>query len=99
MPTSVTSWLARLKAGDSDAAQALWQRYYTQLVELARHHLAQHIRRASDEEDVALSAFAALCAGVAAGRFPRLADRHDLWRLLLTITVRHARKVAEHESR
>jgi RNA polymerase sigma factor (sigma-70 family) len=97
--SSVTTWLGHLKAGDPAAAQALWQRYFAQLVALARQHLARHVRRAADEEDVALAAFASFCAGVAAGRFPRLADRHDLWRLLLTITLRQARKHAEHETR
>jgi DNA-directed RNA polymerase specialized sigma24 family protein len=96
---SVTTWLALLKAGDTEAAQSLWQRYFAQLVELARQHLARHVCRAADEEDVALAAFASVCAGVAAGRFPRLDDRHDLWRLLLTLTIRHARKLAEHETR
>ena len=33
---SITTWLAQLKAGDADAAQALWQRYFARLVELAR---------------------------------------------------------------
>ena len=28
------------------------------------------------------------CRGAAAGRFPQLADRHDLWLLLVTITAR-----------
>jgi DNA-directed RNA polymerase specialized sigma24 family protein len=96
---SVTTWLGLLQAGDPAAAEALWQRYYTALVNLAQQHLSQHVRRAADEEDVALSAFASFCAGVAAGRFPRLADRHDLCRLLLTITLRHARKLARHETR
>ena len=99
LPSSVTTWLAALKAGDSTAAEPLWQHYYGQLVELSRRHLAAHVRRAADEEDVALSAFASFCAGAAAGRFPHLTDRHDLWRLLLTITVRHARNLARHETR
>jgi DNA-directed RNA polymerase specialized sigma24 family protein len=58
------------------------------MVELARPHLATHVRRAADEEDVALAAFAEFCAGAAAGWFPRLSSRHDLWRLLLTLTLR-----------
>ncbi|MGH7169563.1 MAG: ECF-type sigma factor [Gemmataceae bacterium] len=96
---SVTTWLGLLRAGEADAAEALWQRYFAQMVELARQHLARHVRRAADEEDVALSAFASFCAGAAAGRFPRLSDRHDLWRLLLTITLRHARNLAREETR
>jgi DNA-directed RNA polymerase specialized sigma24 family protein len=95
---SVTTWIAHLKAGDPDAARALWQRYFTQLVELAGQHLARRVRRAADEEDVALGAFASFCAGAAAGRFPRLDDRHDLWRLLLTLTIRHARQLARRET-
>jgi DNA-directed RNA polymerase specialized sigma24 family protein len=98
-PSSVTTWLHLLQAGDPDAAAPLWRRYYAQLVELARQHLARYARRGADEEDVALAAFADFCAGAAAGRFPRLADRQDLWRLLLTITLRHARNLAEYETR
>jgi RNA polymerase sigma factor (sigma-70 family) len=95
---SITTWLAQLKAGDPAAAQALWERYFAQLVDLARQHLARHVRRAADEDDVALSAFAGFCAGASTGRFPRLNDRHDLWRLLLTLTIRHARKLARNET-
>ena len=98
-PSSVTTWLAALQAGDAAAAEPLWQGYFGRLVELARQHLAAHVRRAADEEDVALSAFASFCEGAVAGRFPHLTDRHDLWRLLLTITVRHARNLARHETR
>jgi DNA-directed RNA polymerase specialized sigma24 family protein len=94
---SVSTWIAQLKAGDALAADALWERYYTLLVALARQHLSRNVRGMADEEDIALSAFADFCAGVAAGRFPRLSNRHDLWRLLLTITVRKARKLAEYE--
>jgi DNA-directed RNA polymerase specialized sigma24 family protein len=90
--------LALLKAGDATAAEALWRRYFGQLVELASQHLAHYIRGAADGEDVALSAFAHFCTGVAAGRFPSLSNRHDLWRLLLTITIRRARKRAQHET-
>jgi DNA-directed RNA polymerase specialized sigma24 family protein len=35
-------------------------------------------------------AFASFCDGVAAGRFPRLADRDDLWQVLLMLTERTA---------
>lgn len=47
-------------------------------------------RRAADEEDIALSAFASFCRGVDAGRFPRLDDRDNLWRVLLTLVTRKA---------
>lgn len=95
--SSVTTWIGLLRQGDADAAEALWQRYFAQLVELARQHLAKNVRQAADEEDVALAAFAGFCNGVATCRFPRLSNRHDLWRLLLAITLNHARKLARHE--
>ena len=33
-PASVTHWIDQLKAGDSRAAQQLWERYYRQLVKI-----------------------------------------------------------------
>src|SRR5262245_56689393 len=50
---SVTQWIDRLKAGDPDAAQRLWERYFRRLVGLARRKLRAAPRRAADEEDVA----------------------------------------------
>jgi DNA-directed RNA polymerase specialized sigma24 family protein len=98
-PSSVTTWLQLLRAGDPAAAQRLWQRYYADLVRLAHDHLAARVRRGADAEDVALSAFASFCRGAVAGRFPQLGDRHDLWRLLFTITLRHAADHARREGR
>jgi DNA-directed RNA polymerase specialized sigma24 family protein len=87
---SVTHWLGPLKAGDEEAARRLWGRYFAGLVRLAHARLRDTPRGAADEEDVALSAFHSLCNGAAAGRFPRLEDRDDLWRLLATLTARKA---------
>jgi hypothetical protein len=47
-------------------------------------------RQEADEEDVALSGMASFCRCAAAGRFPQLNDRHDLWKLLVEITRRKA---------
>ncbi|HEY1379252.1 MAG TPA: ECF-type sigma factor [Gemmataceae bacterium] len=87
---SVSRWVAALKAGDADAAQPLWERYHRQLVALARRKLDASRRRAADEEDVVQSAFHSFFRGVAGGRFPRLNDRDNLWRLLVVITARKA---------
>jgi DNA-directed RNA polymerase specialized sigma24 family protein len=87
---SVTRWIDALRAGDEVAARELWQRYFESLVRLARSRLRSQARRVADEEDVALSAFDSFYTGMARGRFPDLADRHDLWRLLVTITARKA---------
>jgi DNA-directed RNA polymerase specialized sigma24 family protein len=91
-PGSISRLIVDLKAGDPEAAQPLWERYFDRLVRLARKRLAS--RRpgmvVEDEEDAALSAFDSFCAGAARGRFPRLGDRDDLWRLLVVITARKA---------
>jgi DNA-directed RNA polymerase specialized sigma24 family protein len=86
----VTIWLGRAAGGDERTIQEIWQRYYDKLVQLARRKLGPVGRRAADEEDVALSAFHSFYRGAASGRFPQLADRHDLWKLLVTITCRKA---------
>jgi DNA-directed RNA polymerase specialized sigma24 family protein len=94
---SVSHWIGQLRAGDQVAAQHLWEGYFRRLVGLARGKLQSLPCRAADEEDVALSAFATFCRGVEAGRFPQLADRDDLWRLLVTITARKALHLARDE--
>src|SRR6516164_710913 len=96
---SVTQWLDRLKAGDPHAAQKLWERYFRRLVGLARKKLGAAPRRAADEEDVALSAFASFCRGAAHGCFSQLHDRADLWQLLVMLTARKAFDLTQHERR
>jgi DNA-directed RNA polymerase specialized sigma24 family protein len=87
---AVTLWLTQLKQGQRDAVGLLMDRYFHQLVGLARGRLRGQPGLAASDEDVALSAFNSLCLGAENGRFPRLDDRNDLWRLLAVITVRKA---------
>ena len=96
---SVTVWLDQLKAGDPAAAKPLWDGYFARLVGLARERLRTASRAAADEEDVALSAFDSFCRAAAAGRFPRLDDRNDLWQVLFVLTTRKAVGLVRHESR
>jgi DNA-directed RNA polymerase specialized sigma24 family protein len=98
-PGSITAWIDQLRAGDRAAAQPLWQGYFHRLVALARQKLRSGPRAAADEEDVALSAFDSFCRGAEQGRFPQLADRDDLWRLLLVITERKVIDLVRHERR
>jgi RNA polymerase sigma factor (sigma-70 family) len=86
---SVTTWLDGLKAQEEGAAQQLWNRYFAQLVSIARRHL-HGFKKDSDEEDVALSALKSAMLGVQNNRFPDLNDRTGLWPLLVTITTRKA---------
>jgi DNA-directed RNA polymerase specialized sigma24 family protein len=94
---SVSQWLGQLKNGDPEAAQKLWERYFRRLVGLARGRLQGAARRAADEEDVALSAFASFCRGVERNCFPRLDDRDDLWRVLVVIASRKASNLRRHQ--
>ncbi len=98
---SVTRWIGALQGGDPAAAQPLWERYYERLVRLARLRLqgARTGRSEADEEDAVLSAFDSFCAGAVQGRFPQLADRDDLWRLLVVITARKVQAQTRRERR
>jgi DNA-directed RNA polymerase specialized sigma24 family protein len=91
---AVTRWLRQLEDRDQEAARLLWQRYYRELVELARARLGQTPRRTADEEDVALSVLRGLYDGAARGQFAAVVNRQGLWQLLATITIR---KVIDHQ--
>lgn len=96
---SVSRWLGPLQDGDSLAVRQLWERYFRRLVGLARMKLHAAPRPARDEEDIALSAFDSFCRNAEAGRFPDLQDRDNLWRMLVTITVRKAANLLRDENR
>jgi len=95
---SVTQWLQEFAAGDRGAVEKLWQRYYPQLVRLARSRLKMPALR-NDAEDVALSAFDTFCRNAEEGRFPQLFDRDGLWQLLVLITARKATDLVRHSLR
>jgi RNA polymerase sigma factor (sigma-70 family) len=98
-PGSVSHWIHALKNGQQAAAQPLWQRYHARLIGLARQVLQSTRRTGADEEDVVQNAFKSFFRGVTEGRFPRLNDREDLWRLLVVITARKAIDQARRERR
>ncbi len=95
----VTEWIQRVKSGDDDAAQLIWNRYAEQIVDVARRSFGDASRRVSDEEDVAMLALKSLLAGISTGRFSELDNREQLWRLMMVITTRKAAAVIEHNSR
>ena len=84
---SVTGWIEELKRGDSAAMQAIWDRFSPELLRVARNRLQGMRSRDADEDDVVLSAMNNLFVGAEQGRFPNLADRDSLWRLLLYMTA------------
>ncbi|MEZ6104890.1 MAG: ECF-type sigma factor [Pirellulaceae bacterium] len=89
---SITQWIDGMRSGDDEAVRHIWDSFFHRLVALARQRMKSANRSTYDEEDIVVSAFKSFCAGVRDGKFPRLRDRDDLWRLLLVIT---ARKVAD----
>jgi len=96
---SPSLWIERLRIGETDAAERLWDAYYKKLVQLARRKLDRRKRLVGDEEDVALSAFKSFCRGVERGRFPQLCNSDDLWKLLVTITLHKVMRLVRDEGR
>jgi RNA polymerase sigma factor (sigma-70 family) len=94
---SVTGWIEQLKAGEEAALGKLHQRYWPQLVEIARRKLGTSPRRAIDEEDVAQQAFWGFFQSLKAGRVPQLTNRYDLLALLTHITACQAINQIKHE--
>ena len=95
---SISRWIGRVKGGDSLAAEALWRRYFPRLVALARRELGPR-RCLADEEDVALSTLDRFCRAAREGRYPDLADRAGLWRLLFRIARRRVVDASRYEQR
>jgi DNA-directed RNA polymerase specialized sigma24 family protein len=90
--SAISCAIPGLRSGQNDAAAVIWDHYYSKLVRFARQKLDGVQRRAADEEDVALSAIHSLCRGFQAGRFDKIDNRTDLWKMLVTIAARKACK-------
>lgn len=67
---SMVDLLEKIKQGrDQAAEQELWNRYFDQLLVIARQQLQARARRVRDEEDIALSVLNSFFRGAAEGRF------------------------------
>lgn len=84
----VSQWIEQLSASEPLAAQRLWEHFCKRLMSYARGRLKAATRRVYDEEDAAVSAFRSLCRGIESQKFPNVADRDNLWALLLVIASR-----------
>ena len=96
---SVSGWIQQLQTGDHVAAQRLWVHFSHSVVQLAMKRLAGRKPRIADEDDVVVSVFRTLFRRAEAGDFSRLQDRHDLWRLLVTITDRKVLNLVRDQRR
>jgi RNA polymerase sigma factor (sigma-70 family) len=101
-PASVTRLIHLLGSTDlavrDMAAGMIWQRYFRELLNLARRNLDRRARHRADEEDVLQSMFHSFCVRQARGDY-HLANRDGLWRLLVTITLRKARNASKAQRR
>jgi RNA polymerase sigma factor (sigma-70 family) len=84
---SFNDLLARIRAGDDDAARRIFKEYAQRLIGLARVRLDTAVRRKLDAEDVIQSVFKSFFVRVGRGEFD-LENWDSLWSLLVTITLR-----------
>ena len=99
---SVTRLIQLIRSEDAAerqaAARLIWQRYFHDLLELARRNLDRRVRPRADEEDVVQSMFRSFCLRQERGAY-HLAGRDELWKLLVTITLTKARNTARYHRR
>jgi len=92
---SVTRLIDRIRNGSrgemEEAAQAIWDRYFPELLRVATQKLSPQVQARVDGEDVAAAACRTFFIRHANKKFD-LANRDELWALLLTITWHKARK-------
>lgn len=89
----ITHWLRRFETGCNDAAEHLWKYYFRAVIADARRRVSSLPGRKIEVQDVASSVFTSLWRGARQGRFGRVADRNELWWLLMRLT---RNKVANH---
>ena len=99
---SVTQWAADLRSDDTSvrnrAAQLIWERDFSRLLERARDNLDRRGRRGADEEDVLQSMYKSFCERQKRGEYD-LANRDALLKLLVTITLHKAWNANRDEGR
>src|SRR5436190_9109538 len=84
--SDISALFDQLKAGHDTAAGRIWNAYFDVVVNESRKRMHYDAKRASDEEDIALSVLRNVIEGAKAGRFNSHQDRSDLWRLMIAIT-------------
>jgi RNA polymerase sigma-70 factor (ECF subfamily) len=93
--SSFADLMARLQAGDEEAAAHVFHRYAQRLIALARSRLSPPIRQKTDPEDVMQSVYKSFFLRQARGQY-QLESWDSLWGLLATITLRKCGHHIEH---
>jgi DNA-directed RNA polymerase specialized sigma24 family protein len=94
---SITELFIRLRSGDDEAAEGIWNHYCPRLIQLARQILGGRRPGVLDPIDAAHSAFASFLLRTKSGSFAHDLGRNELWKLLATITIRKARRHLSRE--
>ncbi len=85
---SITRWFKSLCDGDRDAEAVLYEHYFPRLAILARNRFDADRDPVLGADATAQSVFRLLAEGARRGRFDEVADRDDLWRILVVATRR-----------
>ena len=96
---AITAWIESAGQGDEMAAFQLWEHCFPRLLKYAAKKLPDRLKRAMDEEDVALSTLKSFFSANQRGAFPDLASRDGLWKLLVCIAARKAQARLRFETR
>jgi len=89
--------MARLQAGDQQAAWEIFERFVDRLIALAESRLGKKLRRKIDPEDVVQSVFKSFFARQAKGQY-HATSWDELWGLLAAITIHKCGHKIEHFS-
>lgn len=86
-----------LERGDEDAAHRLWERYSDEMHKVAQRRMRRLKRHdIVDEEDIVVSSFAGLCLAARNGQLAGIANRDELWAMMVVITNRQVGRRARY---
>ena len=89
----ITQLMDRVRRSrDEEAVAGLWQVYYRRMVDVARRQIGNLPKCVADEEYVACSAMRSFVRAAEAGRLNTVENRDELWKVLVTITIRKANR-------
>ena len=95
--TPLTDLYQRHRGGEAEATERLFFYFAERLSRLAQRYLSPRLAARVDGEEVMQSALKSFLMRASAGNF-RIENSHDMWKLLVTITVRKAREQVRHHT-
>jgi DNA-directed RNA polymerase specialized sigma24 family protein len=96
---SVTLLLGRLRLGETDVTQDIFDIYFDRLAALGQTLLSHRHRKMSDGEDLAIEVLSKLFADAPTDHFPELKSRHDFWRMITDRLRKRAATQVTRENR